>query len=287
MALLSHARFSRGRCRRVRCLVDAAKGRQPGEPFLAGASPELQGTLTKIIDQISRLEGLNLKDMTSSEVAGVDLEVQALKADLHARELELAALRAMAPAGGAPGDINNSGSGADTSGLNQRVRELEAKLAEYEILEDDIADLSLYKDENTKLRGEIERLKSGSRASLSEEPIVAAKPSPAPEPAPAPVEAAPSPVVRSTPAAVSEAAASAAEAAGALMADFESTVKIERETHQGTPTETAGRAGRCPRSADHCGRTGGTARSFRPRAPSGNVSFDRGTAPDGSRWRSG
>ncbi len=43
--------------------------------------------------------------------------------------------------------------------LDKKVKDLEAKLADYEIIEDDIADLTLYKDENQRLKAEIEALK--------------------------------------------------------------------------------------------------------------------------------
>jgi hypothetical protein len=41
--------------------------------------------------------------------------------------------------------------------------ELKSKLAEYEILEDDIADLSLYKDENARLKAELENFKNSGQ----------------------------------------------------------------------------------------------------------------------------
>lgn len=63
--------------------------------------------------------------------------------------------------------MTHSAEAADTSGftseianLNGKIEELQARLAEYEIIEDDIADLSMFKDENRKLKEEIELLKS-------------------------------------------------------------------------------------------------------------------------------
>ena len=44
-----------------------------------------------------------------------------------------------------------------------KLEELQSKLAEYEILEDDIADLSLYKDENARLKAELENFKSSGQ----------------------------------------------------------------------------------------------------------------------------
>ncbi len=57
-------------------------------------------------------------------------------------------------------------SSLDSTALRAKIDELQGKLAEYEILEDDIADLSKFKEENARLRAEIEALRTG--ASLNE-----------------------------------------------------------------------------------------------------------------------
>lgn len=54
----------------------------------------------------------------------------------------------------------------DTSGLEAKVKELSEKLSEYEIIEDDIANLSFYKSENTKLKNELEKLKGATGAAV-------------------------------------------------------------------------------------------------------------------------
>jgi len=51
--------------------------------------------------------------------------------------------------------------------LEGRIRELEAKLAEYEIIAEDIADLSRYKDENIRLKKKISELESLTQHSSS------------------------------------------------------------------------------------------------------------------------
>lgn len=48
--------------------------------------------------------------------------------------------------------------------LLTKIKNLEGKLSEYEIIEDDIADLSHYKDENAKLKTELESFKRGGAA---------------------------------------------------------------------------------------------------------------------------
>lgn len=56
----------------------------------------------------------------------------------------------------------SGGSAVDESAMienQKRIEELQARLAEYEIIEDDIADLSRFKLENAELKAKIERLK--------------------------------------------------------------------------------------------------------------------------------
>jgi hypothetical protein len=53
------------------------------------------------------------------------------------------------------------GSSADAVGLEARIKDLEARLKEYEIIEDDIANLSLYKEENSRLKDELSKAKGG------------------------------------------------------------------------------------------------------------------------------
>ena len=70
-----------------------------------------------------------------------------------------------------PGAVAAEGGGGDAGGSKEhleRISELEAKLAEYEVLEDDIADLSLYKEENARLKTELDRLKGGGAPSAEE-----------------------------------------------------------------------------------------------------------------------
>ncbi len=50
--------------------------------------------------------------------------------------------------------------------LESKVKELSEKLAEYEIIEDDIANLSFYKNENAKLKNELDQLRSANSQDL-------------------------------------------------------------------------------------------------------------------------
>lgn len=57
---------------------------------------------------------------------------------------------------------SSKGAKVDTSKFEEKITELEGKLAEYEILEDDIADLSLYKEENVRLKQELAKVSGGA-----------------------------------------------------------------------------------------------------------------------------
>lgn len=126
---------------------------------------EIHQFLQRILDQTTKLESVKLETLTPAAVADVDAQVQALKNDLLARDEELAKLKVT-------GEAKPS---EDSAKLTLRIEELQSKLAEYEILEDDIADLSLYKEENVRLRTEIDKLKSGAPT-----PAPAATSAPAP-----------------------------------------------------------------------------------------------------------
>ncbi len=105
--------------------------------------------------------------------------------------------------------------------LQGKVRELETRLEEYSIIEDDIADLSMYKEENQRLKSELDEL----RTALGKAPASAPAPSGAVEQAASHaskeefVKAGPGPeddVMKQFAEAVSERAAPKAEAATTL-----------------------------------------------------------------------
>lgn len=62
--------------------------------------------------------------------------------------------------------------------MQNKVRELEARLAEYSIIEDDIADLSLYKEENQRLKAELEQARAGGAAAATAGGEASPKPTP-------------------------------------------------------------------------------------------------------------
>ncbi len=88
----------------------------------------------------------------------LQLSVQASEAQIEKLSKELADARAAASA--ASGDAANSGLQDELKIYKVKIEELQARLAEYEIIEDDIADLSMFKEENAKLKEELALLKA-------------------------------------------------------------------------------------------------------------------------------
>ncbi|WP_373997847.1 hypothetical protein [Bdellovibrio bacteriovorus] len=115
-------------------------------------------------------------------------KVEALQAQLKdALQAAEAAAAAPAAAGGAEAEAGGM-SAAEKEEMNGKLRDLEARLAEYEIISEDIADLSRYREENDNLKKELEALKAGGAqpvaAAPAAEPVVEAAPEPEPEPTP-------------------------------------------------------------------------------------------------------
>ncbi len=109
-----------------------------------------------------------------AEAAAAVAQVTHLQAELTQRTQELIQIKT---------DLEKTkGENVDISDYLRKIKDLEGKLSEYEILEDDIADLSLYKDENFKLKAEVQRLSTGvplgAAASSSSAPVPAAVPVP-------------------------------------------------------------------------------------------------------------
>ena len=125
---------------------------------------QLEETLKKVIEQ-NTLSGpaSSIEDLEGGAVSPDNsAEFDELKQSLQDKEKELNEIKAKIESG------ELSGNTGDTAELEKKIKDLEARLQEYEIIEDDIADLSLYKEENVKLKKEMEALKSGEP--LPEEP---------------------------------------------------------------------------------------------------------------------
>jgi hypothetical protein len=197
-------------------VIFGKKESEPAPPVNAAVfadGSDIQDFLKKILEQTTKLETVKLEGLSPAAVGEIEVQVQALKKDLAMREEELTKLKA---AGGA----------GDAEKLNGRVKELETKLAEYEILEDDIADLSLYKEENVRLRSELDKLKGGTGE--------AAQPAAQPPGEDIVAEFAQAVTQDSVPAPAS-APEIQLQDTGNPMADFESAVNLEMK-FQGTET---------------------------------------------------
>lgn len=183
---------------------------------------DIQKFLQRILDQTTKLEGVSLDTISPKGMLEVEAQVQALKKDLQAREEELSKVRAS----------GNTKVGGDADKLSTRIKELESKLAEYEILEDDIADLSLYKEENLRLRSELDKAKSGGDAAADK---LSASMSPGED------------IVAEFAQAVSQEVSPSAEnkveinPSGNPMEDFASAMQLEKKIH-GEVTEALGAA---------------------------------------------
>ena len=136
------------------------------------AGNDLHSALEKILAQTTKLENVSVEKLSATTSPQTEAAVAALKADLAVREKELTELKAK-------GGSENTEA---TAGLSARIKELESRLSEYEILEDDIADLSLYKEENARLKSELDRAKGGAGTAAASAGAVAQTPAAEVEP---------------------------------------------------------------------------------------------------------
>lgn len=110
--------------------------------------------------------------------------------------------------------VDSKGEDKGEAVLEAKVKDLEARLTEYEIIEDDIADLSMYKEENARLKGELEAFKT---------PAPAGKAAKVEAPVPPP----PAPVVEAEPVDASAAMLGLEDLTGATSADTNKVVEFE------------------------------------------------------------
>lgn len=116
-----------------------------------------------------------IADLAPLKNALAEKEKQLAQLNLELDEARAAAAAAAAaPTGSAPA-ADTAGNSQAVSALELEISDLKARLAEYEIIEDDIADLALYKEENARLKKEIEEARTtGTPAGAA--PIVEANP---------------------------------------------------------------------------------------------------------------
>lgn len=125
----------------------------------------------------------------SEQVLILQGELDKLRAELQGKDSEIAAAKAAASAGG--------DSSAELDAVNKEKQELEERLKEYEIIEEDLANLRRLQQENDQLKKTIEQLQAGGAPAAEAAPAPEPTPEPAPEPEPEP---APEPVAETEPA---------------------------------------------------------------------------------------
>ena len=225
--------------------------RAPEETSAGGAGlgnlAQLEETLKKLLDKAAVVPAAGSTGAASGGASPELLgEIETLKNSLLEKQNEIEQLKV---AGGAAGAAAaNAGMSEDEKAkLEAQLKELKGKLDEYEIISEDIADLSFYKEENAKLVKQLEAVKGGAAAlppstPAPAEPVAApapvAPPAPTPEAPPAPQPAPVAPVPEPQSAAPPPAEAAVAEAAPLgvdddLMAEFARAV--EEQTSGGAP----------------------------------------------------
>lgn len=154
---------------------------------------QIEKTLQKILEQQSTLKAAPVSGDGAERSLEVVQELGLLKKALEEKEKQIVVLQdkasqvmKMADSGPSAEAIAAAASAAagmaekERSDFEAKIKELEGRLAEYEIISEDIADLSFYKEENARLTQELEALRGGSGG--------------APAPAPAPSAPAAPPV---------------------------------------------------------------------------------------------
>ncbi len=155
-----------------------------------------------------------------------------LQRSVAALAKDKAALEARLAAGGAPA----AAGGGDPKALadaSDKIAKLESKLAEYEVIEDDLANLKKYQQENKQLRTQIDAFQKGGATPA---PTLAIVPPPAAVAAPVAEEASPPPAA---PAASAVADAEETAAASKAAESFEGLVDKVEESLSATPASGA------------------------------------------------
>jgi hypothetical protein len=182
---------------------------------MGGDFSKLEETLKKLLEKAGTVTAnapSGASAAAGTESGNLLAEISTLKTELEDKKKMIDEIQK----GSADGKTAAAGiSAEDKSKLEAKIKELEGKLSEYEIISEDIADLSKYKEQNVKLKAELEDLKknqSAAPAAVAPAPA-AVQVAAAPAEAPAAVQVTTAPPVQAvTPAAVAPAAVQAATA---------------------------------------------------------------------------
>jgi hypothetical protein len=134
----------------------------------------LEETLKKVLESASHLGGREsiprvlevppAPEPPRPKVAGDDSSRLAAELEIkikRIKDLEALLASARAEAAARPA-VPTDAADSKTPEHEAKIRSLEAKLAEYQVVEDDIANLSLYREENVKLKDELEKLRASA-----------------------------------------------------------------------------------------------------------------------------
>lgn len=219
---------------------DAAPSESEGSTQLNINTAEIEEKLQKIMEsqlnfkgQLGSFESSASTTVPSSgaSVASADLaplqkEVEALKEQLKSKDVKIEELAKAGAAAAAGGPAPAAATGAASAELEAKVKELEGRLQEYEIISEDIADLSFYKEENARLQKELADLKGGKPSLEAVKPAPAAAPAPTPAPAATP---APAPAIE-TPAPAAAAESTSGPVDDDIMKEFAAAIEDQKKT---------------------------------------------------------
>lgn len=166
---------------------------------------------------------------SSVDLAPLAKEIDDLKQLLKAKDSKIEELNKIGNSLAAQVGNGTVAAAADTTALDAKIKELEGRLQEYEIISEDIADLSFYKEENSRLQKELADLKGGAVPA----PVKAA-PAPTAPPVAAPaaptVEAAPvAPVSTAAPVAEDTAASASGPIDDDIMKEFAAAIEDQKK----------------------------------------------------------
>ena len=117
---------------------------------------QLEETLKKLLEKANFVSGNGAGSEEQSKLAS---EIQNLKVSLEEKQSLIEQMKTQSTGAKA---IASDLSSDEKKKLDDQLKELQGKLAEYEIISEDIADLSFYKEENAKLQKELSNLKDTS-----------------------------------------------------------------------------------------------------------------------------
>jgi hypothetical protein len=153
----------------------AVFGKKDADAGYSSAGGDVQDLLKKVLDQTSILEKAMMSapapvvmPVSAESASAPAATAAAVSASASVDPLEIAKLKKLIEERDEElNRLKNDPNAAKLRDQIAKVQELQNRLKEYEILEDDIADLSLYKEENARLKSELQKLVGGDAAAAA------------------------------------------------------------------------------------------------------------------------